>query len=96
VLWGVVGPPVRWRSRFALTPNGWPPEEILPSPFTYARLRVAYDTAEFHPRFDPILYSAEPDFSVSDSGLSWWEARHFRWVTRDGMRVFCIGGTPDG
>ena len=96
VLWGVVGQRVRWQSRFALTPNGWPPEQILPSPFTYARLGVAYDTPEFRPRFDPILYSAEPDFSVSDSYLSWWEARHFHWVTRDGKRVFFIGRMPDG
>jgi hypothetical protein len=96
VLWGVVGPPIRWRPRFALTPNGWSPELILPSPFTYARLRVASDTPEFCPRFDPILYSAEPDFSVSDSGLSWWEARHFHWGTRDGKRVLFIGYMPDG
>jgi hypothetical protein len=96
VLWGVVGPPVRWRSRFALTPNGWPPEEMSPDPFEYARLRVAYDTAEFRPRFDPVLYSAEPDFRVSDSGLSWFEARHFHLVTRDGMRVLFIGLMPDG
>jgi hypothetical protein len=96
LLWGVIGPPVRWRPRFALTPNGWSPELILPSPFTYARLGVAYDTSEFCPRFDPILYSAEPDFRVSDSGLSWFEARHFHLVTRDGMRVLIIGLMPDG
>ena len=86
LLWGVVGGRVRWRPRFALTPNGWPPEEILPSPFDYARLEVAYDSPEFCPKFDPILYSAEPDFSVSvsSSRLCWWEARHFHWVTRDG------------
>ncbi|HMD49424.1 MAG TPA: hypothetical protein VKG79_10015 [Bryobacteraceae bacterium] len=96
VLWGVVGPPVRWRSRFALTPNGWAPEEILPDPFEYARLRVAYDTAEFRPRFDPILYAAEPDFSVSGSYLCWWEGRHFHWVMRDGKRVAFIGCMPDG
>jgi hypothetical protein len=95
LLWGVVGQPVRWQSRFALTPNGWPPEQILPSPFTYARLGVAYDTTEICPRFDPILYSAEPDFSASDSYLSWWEARHFHWVTRDGKRVLFIGRPPD-
>jgi hypothetical protein len=95
VLWGVVGQGVRWQSRFALTPNGWPPEEILPSPFEYARLRVAYDTPEFCPQFDPILYSGEPDFSVSDSYLSWWEARHFHWVTRDAKRVLHIGYMPD-
>jgi hypothetical protein len=98
VLWGVVGPRVRWQPRFALTPNGWPPEEILPSPFEYARLRVAYDTAEFRPRFDPILYSAEPDFSLSVCGshLCWWEARHFHWAIRDGKRVLFIGCMPDG
>jgi hypothetical protein len=96
VLWGVVGQRVRWQSCFALTPNGWPPEQILPSPFTYARLGVASDTPDFCPRFDPILYSAEPDFSVSDSYLSWWEARHFHWVTRDGKRVLHIGYMPDG
>jgi hypothetical protein len=95
LLWGVVGQAVRWQSRFALTPNGWSPEEILPSPFTYARLWVAYDTPEFCPRFDPILYSAEPDFRVSDSYLYWWEARHFHWVTRDGKRVLHIGYMPD-
>jgi hypothetical protein len=95
LLWGVVSPRVRWQPRFALTPNGWPPESMLPSPFEYARLKVAYDTPEFRPRFDPILYSAEPDFRVSDSGLSWWEARHFRLVTRDGKRVLHIGYMPD-
>ena len=96
LLWGVIGQRVRWQSRFALTPNGWPPEQILPSPFEYARLGVAHDTPEFCPRFDPILYSAEPDFSVSDSRLSWWEARHFHLVTRDGKRVLFIGCMPDG
>ena len=96
LLWGVVGQRVRWQSRFALTPNGWPPEQILPSPFEYARLGVAHDTPEFCPRFDPILYSAEPDFSVSDSRLSWWEARHFHLVMRDGKRVLFIGYMPDG
>ena len=94
-LWGVIGPPVRWRPRFFLTPNGWPPEEIGPDPFEYARLRVAVDTPEFCPRFDPILYAEEPDFSVSGSRLSWWEARHIRWGTRDGKRVAFIGCTPD-
>src|SRR6202021_2862527 len=33
LLWGAIGPPLRWRPRFALTPNGWAPEEILPNPF---------------------------------------------------------------
>jgi hypothetical protein len=96
LLWGVIGPPVRWRPRFALTPNGWPPEEILPDPFEYARLKVAHDTPEFCPRFDPILYSAEPDFFISDSRLGWWEPRHFHWVTRDGKRVLYFGCLPDG
>ena len=96
LLWGVVGPRVRWQPRFALTPNGWPPEAMLPDPFEYARLKVAYDTVEFRPRFDPILYSVEPDFRVSNSGLSWFEARHFHWVTRDGKRVLHIGYMPDG
>jgi hypothetical protein len=96
LLWGTVGPRLRWRARFALTPNGWAPEEILPNPFEYARLEAAHDTPEFRPRFDPILYSAEPDFRVSDSGLSWWEARHFHLVTRDGKRVLIIGYMPDG
>jgi hypothetical protein len=96
LLWGVVGYRIRWRPRFQLTPNGWPPEQILPSPFEYARLAVADDTAEFCPRFDPILYSEDPDFSVSDSYLNWWEARHFHWTTRDGKRVLYIGCMPDG
>jgi hypothetical protein len=58
---------------------------------------VAGDTPEFCPRFNPILYSAEPDFRVSVSGshLCWWEARHFHWVMRDGKRVLFMGGTPD-
>src|SRR6516162_316523 len=41
LLWGAVGQRVRWQPRFALTPNGWPPELILPYPGTYARLGVA-------------------------------------------------------
>jgi hypothetical protein len=98
LLWGVVGRRVRWQSRFALTPNGWTPEEILPNPFEYGRLEVAHDAPEFCPRLDPILYSAEPDLSVSvsSSRLRWWEARHFHWVTRDGKRVLHIGYMPDG
>jgi hypothetical protein len=95
VLWGVVGQRVRWRSRFALTPNGWPPELISPYPGQYARLRVTDVTPEFRPRFDPILYSPEPDFRIGDSGLWWWEARHFHWVTRDGKRTVFIGCMPD-
>jgi hypothetical protein len=96
LLWGVVGPPVRWRSRFILTPNGWPPERISPSPFAYARLGAAVDTPEFRPRFDPILYLAEPDFFISGSRLTWWEPRHFQWVMRDGKRVALMGGAPNG
>jgi hypothetical protein len=82
LLWGVIGLLVRWRPRFMLIPNGWPPELISPDPFEYARLRVAVDAPEFRPRFDPILFLVEPDFSVSDSRLTWWEPRHFQWVTR--------------
>ena len=32
LLWGVVGQRVRWQSRFALTPNGWPPEADFAQP----------------------------------------------------------------
>jgi hypothetical protein len=98
LLWGTIGQRMRWQPRFALTPNGWAPEEILPNPFEDARLEVAHDTPEFCPRFDPILYPAEPDFSVSVSGshLCWWEPRHFHWVMRDGKRVLFIGSAPDG
>jgi hypothetical protein len=96
LLWGAIGQRVRWQPGFMLTPNGWSPELILPYPAEYAGLRVAYDTPEFCPRFDPILYSGEPDFSVSELGLHWWEARHFHWATRDGERVLFIGCTPDG
>jgi hypothetical protein len=79
LLWATVGQRVRWRPRFALTPNGWPPELILPHPATYARLGVARDAAEFRPRFDPILFTAEPDYFIFESRLSWFEARHFNW-----------------
>jgi hypothetical protein len=96
VLWGVIGQRVRWQSRFALTPNGWPPELISPDPFEYARLGVAYDTPEFRPRFDPILYSPEPDFRIGDWGLWWWEARFFHWETRDdGTHTLLFGYMPD-
>jgi hypothetical protein len=67
-----------------VTPNGWPPEQVLPHPATYARLGVAHDSAEFRPQFDPILFSADPDFFICDSGLCWFEARHFHVVTRRG------------
>jgi hypothetical protein len=96
LLWGSIGQRARWHPRFMLTPNGWPPGRILPDPFAYARLGVAYDTPEFCPRFDPILYSVEPDFSVSESRLQWWEARHFHRVTRDGKTTIYIGCTPNG
>jgi hypothetical protein len=79
LLWAAVGRRVRWRPRFALTPNGWPPELILPHPATYAWLGVAHDVAEFRPRFDPILFTAEPDYFIFESRLSWFEARHFHW-----------------
>jgi hypothetical protein len=97
LLWGAIGHRrVRWLAQFELTPNGWPPEEIGPDPFEYARLELAYDTPEFRPRFDPILYSAEPDFYVSESRLQWWEARHFHWGTLDGKRVLFMGRAPYG
>ena len=57
---------------------GWPPEEIVPHPARYVRLSVGQDAAEFHPRFDPILYSAIPDFFIFNSRLRWTEARHNR------------------
>jgi hypothetical protein len=96
LLWGSIGSQrVRWQPRFMLTPNGWPPEQILPYPAAYARLGVAHDAPEFCPLFDPILCSVEPDYSVSDSGLHWWDARHFHWVTRDGKRTLYIGCMPD-
>ena len=62
LLWGVIGQRVCWHPRFVLTPNGWPPELILPYPGDYARLGVAHDAPEFRPRFDPILYSAGTGF----------------------------------
>jgi hypothetical protein len=84
LLWGMVSDRVRWHPRFAMRPNGWDPEEWLPDPARYARLRVAPESAEFHPQFDPILFAAEPDFFICDSRLRWSEARHFDLVTRDG------------
>jgi hypothetical protein len=96
LLWGVIGQRVRWQPRFSLAPNGWPPELVLPYPATYARLGVAYGMPDFCPLFDPILYSAEPDYSVSGSGLQWWEERHFHWGTLDGKRTLFIGCRPDG
>jgi hypothetical protein len=49
------------------------------NPTTHARLGLADDTLEFCPQFDPILFSAEPDYSVCNSRLQ-WEARDFRSV----------------
>jgi hypothetical protein len=80
LLLGVVGQGVRWQPRFALTPNRWQPGGIAHWAAEYARLRVARDTVEFCPLVDPILYSTEPDFSVSESRLRWSEARFVRFV----------------
>ena len=84
-----------------LTPNGWPPEQILPYPAEYARLGVAYDTPEFCPRFDPILYSAEPDFSVSELapavvGSTPFPLGDARWKARPlmGTRPMAKGRNP--
>jgi hypothetical protein len=96
LVWGAIGHRLRWQSRFMLTPNGWPSELILPYPGEYARLGVAHDAPEFCPLFDPILYSEEPDFSVSNSRLHWWEQRHFHRVMRDGKVTIFIGCPPDG
>jgi hypothetical protein len=102
LLWGVIHQGVRWRPRFALTANRWSPERIAPYPADYARLRVARDTVEFCPEFDPILYSTEPDFSVSGSRLCWPVPFHFLCVMRDGRRaifdgkrMIFIGSAPD-
>lgn len=84
LIWGAIGQRVRWQSRFMLTPNGWPPEQIGPYPGEYARLGVAPAAAEFSPQFDPILFSADPDFCIDNSGLWWFEARHFQWAPRNG------------
>jgi hypothetical protein len=45
---------------------------------------VAHDVAEFRPRFDPILFSAAPDYRISESRLYWFEAHHFPLVARHG------------
>jgi hypothetical protein len=84
LIWGVMSGRLRWHPRFTMKPNGWPPELISPYSATYARLGVAHDAAEFRPRFDPILYSADPDFLILDSRLCRFEARHFHWVPRHG------------
>jgi hypothetical protein len=102
LLWGTVdrrawhARRIRWQSQFMLSPNGWPPELILPYPAEYARLGVANDTPEFCPLFDPILYSGEADFSISSFGLQWWEPRHFHRVIRDGKVIISIGCPPGG
>jgi hypothetical protein len=83
LLWGIVGQGVHWQARFRLTPNGWTPDVMLPLPATYARLGAAHDAAEFRPQFDPILFSAEPDFLIFGSRLRWREARHFPFAARD-------------
>jgi hypothetical protein len=76
LLWGVTSGRLRWYPRFTMSANGWPPEELLPHPAGYARLRVAHDGTDFHPRFDPILFAPGPDFFISRSHrLRWLEAR---------------------
>jgi hypothetical protein len=95
LLWGVIGQRIRWQPRFELIPNGWQPQEMYPWSGEYARLAVASDTPEFHPQFDPILYSAEPDFRLSGSKLYWHEERHFHRVIRDGTLTICFGFNPD-
>ena len=84
LLWGVTNGRIRWHTRFTMGPNGWPPEEFLPPPATYARLCVVRDGAEFRPQFDPILYSPDPDFFIYNSRLRWWDARHSNLARRDG------------
>jgi len=84
LLWGVTSDRIRWHPRFVMRPNGWPPEEVLPYPASYARLSAAQDIAEFHPQFDPILFAADPDFFIFNGRLRWWDERHFGPVARDG------------
>jgi hypothetical protein len=91
LLWGTVGQRIRWQPRFKLTPNGWSAEQILRGTFDYARLGAARDTPEFCPQLDPILYSVEPDFSVSGSRLCWPVPFLFHCVTRDGRRAIFDG-----
>jgi hypothetical protein len=65
LLWGVVSDRIRWHSRFALDWDGWP-GNLFPYPTAaYARLIAWEDSAEFCPQFHPILYSADPDFTLS-------------------------------
>jgi hypothetical protein len=84
LLWGVASQPLRWHPQFMTSPNGWPPERILPHLAAYARLGVAHDAAEFCPRFDPILFSPDPDSFIFESRLCRFEARHFPLVARNG------------
>jgi hypothetical protein len=92
----VIGQRIRWQPRFALTPNGRPLGWLTPYTPEYARLRVARDTAEFSPRFDPNLYSTEPDFFICISRLWWWgEADHFYYETCDGGPVTDIWDVTD-
>jgi hypothetical protein len=84
LLWGVLNGCLRWHTRFLMRPNGWPPELISPQPATYARLAVAHDATEFRPQFDPVLFSADPDFSILESRLCWLEPRHFPPAVRHG------------
>jgi hypothetical protein len=84
LLWGVVSDRLRWRPRFKVGWNGWP-KEWFPHPTdTYARLGVARDGVEFRPQFDPILYSADPDFFISNSRLYWRMDGLFHSVACDG------------
>lgn len=73
LLWGVVGLPLRWHPRFVTKPNKWLPTGWVPYPYIYARLSVAHAAAEFYPRFDPILFTPDPDFLVLKSRLYWRE-----------------------
>jgi hypothetical protein len=84
LLWGVVSDRVRWHPRFKLGWNGWPVEHFPYPTDTYARLGVGQDSAEFCPQFDPILYTADPDFHVSDARLYWRDPLNFFVVTRHG------------
>jgi hypothetical protein len=88
VLWGVVsGQRIRWRPRFSLTSTGWSPWTFPYPDAAYARLGVARDAGEFQPRFDPILYSAEPDFFISGSRLLWHPAVSFFDVVKPGAEA---------
>jgi hypothetical protein len=84
LLWGVGSDRLRWHPRFIVSPNGWAPEEVLRHPASYARLRPARQIAEFCPKFDPILFSADIDFVIIGSRLRWREARHFAVMACNG------------